>query len=125
MIDQLDSYYLQYDEPVQGCLLALRTIILKQDINITAEWKYNMPFYCYKGKMFCYLWVNKTTGEPYMGFVEGKHLTHQHLIAGERTRIKILPINANEDMPIELITDIIHHAIGLYKSGLIKIKAKK
>ena len=124
-INKLESYYLQYDEPVQGCLLALKAIILRQDADITAEWKYNMPFYCYKGKMFCYLWVNRTTGEPYMGFVEGKHLTHPALITGERTRIKILPVNADEDLPVELITGLIHHAIGLYKSGVIKIKAKK
>ena len=121
-MSQLDNFYLQQTEPNAGCLLALRDIVLKQDQDITAEWKYNMPFFCYKGKMFCYLWVSKTTHQPYMGFVEGKHLTHYGLVAGDRSRIKILPINAEKDIPVELIEDIISHAIGLYKAGIIKIK---
>ncbi len=62
---QLDNFYLQQSEPTQGCLLALREIILKQDKNITAELKYGMPFFCYKGKMFCYLWVHKKYKQPY------------------------------------------------------------
>ena len=121
-INQLDNFYLQKDEPIRGCLLALRDIVLKQDAAITQEWKYSMPFFCYKGKMFCYFWISKTTLEPYMGFVEGKHLNHPELVAGDRTRIKILPIDPDEDLPVELIEDIIQHAIALYKMGIIKTK---
>ena len=120
-VNHLDNFYLQQPEPIGSCLLALRDIVLKQDAAITAEWKYNMPFFCYKGKMFCYIWVSKTTHQPYMGFVEGKHLSHPGLVAGDRSRIKILPVDAEEDIPVELIEDIINHAIGLYKLGVIKI----
>jgi hypothetical protein len=55
----LDNFYLQQDEPVKGTLLALRESILRQDGDVTGAWKYGMPFFCYKGKMFCYLWMHK------------------------------------------------------------------
>lgn len=48
----LEKFYLQQEEPIKGTLLALRKIILKLDNNITNAWKYRMPFFCYKGKMF-------------------------------------------------------------------------
>jgi hypothetical protein len=50
-----DLFYLEKEEPVKGCLLFLRQHILSYDKNITEAWKYRMPFYCYNGKMFCYL----------------------------------------------------------------------
>lgn len=55
---EIDHYFLYKDEPVKSYLFALRTYILAYDKNIAA-WKYKMPFYCYHGKMFCYLWVPK------------------------------------------------------------------
>jgi len=30
-----------------------------------------MPFFSYRGTMFCYLWVQKKDLMPYVGFVEG------------------------------------------------------
>jgi hypothetical protein len=86
VVSDLDNFYLQHTEAVNEFLLALRNIILKQDENITAAWKYRMPFFCYKGKMFCYLWVHKVTHKPYIGFVEGKHLDHPDLIIEKRAR---------------------------------------
>jgi hypothetical protein len=64
MLTPIDQFYLTKDEPNRGCLLAMRDIILTQDPDITAEWKYSMPFFCYKGKMFCYLWIHKKTQLP-------------------------------------------------------------
>ena len=55
MLNQLDNFYLEKQEPIQHCLLALRKIIMAFDKNIVAAWKYGMPFFCYEGKMFCYL----------------------------------------------------------------------
>jgi hypothetical protein len=122
MTTLLDNFYLQQNEPYRGCMLALRDIVLKQDAAITQQWKYGMPFFCYKGKMFCYFWTKKATREFYIGFVEGKHLNHPELVAGDRSRIKILPIDPKGDLPVALIVDIIYHAIGLYKMGIIKTK---
>jgi hypothetical protein len=45
MLRGIDRFYLQKEEPVKSCLIALREIILKQDREITVAWKYGMPFF--------------------------------------------------------------------------------
>src|ERR1700744_4064180 len=104
---EIDHYFLQKDEPVKSCLQFLRIHILKQDKNITEAWKYKMPFYCYNGKMFCYLWVHKKNGLPYLGVVEGKKINHPELIIENRSRMKILLIDPAADIPIEIIDSIL------------------
>ena len=102
----------------------MREIILAQDKDIAAAWKYGMPFFCYKGKMYCYLWVHKVHKQPYIGFVEGKHLHHPDLITEKRARMKIMLFDPEDDLPKETIVEILTEAIGLYKSGKIVIKGK-
>ena len=118
----LDNFYLQKDEPIRGCLLALREIILKQDTDITATLKYGMPVFCYRGKMFCYLWVHKKLLKPYIGIVEGWRFQHPSLIIEKRSRMKIMLFDADEDLPVETITDILKQCINLYKTGIIKVR---
>lgn len=121
MSKELDNFYLRNEEPVRGCLLALRTLILKQDQDISAAWKYGMPFFCYQGKMLCYLWVHKKLNQPYIGIMEGKRIDHPDLILEKRTRIKIILFDPEQDLPIDTIKTILDQAIGLYKSGIVKI----
>lgn len=120
MIPALEKYYLEKEEPTKSCLLTLREIILSQDNNITNELKYGMPFFCYKGKMFCYLWMDKITKQPYIGFVEGNRLNHPKLEQGKRSRMKILRINASEDLPLNLIENLLQEALDFYRNGIIK-----
>jgi hypothetical protein len=112
---ELDIFYLQKEEPVRGCLLFLREHILNYDKDITEAWKYKMPFYCYKGKMFCYLWVHKKIGLPYIGIVEGRKIAHPLLIQEERARMKIMLLDPRIDLPITTINSILNDAINLYK----------
>jgi hypothetical protein len=121
-MEALTNFYLKQDEPIKGCLLTLREIILKHDKAITNELKYGMPFFCYKGKMFCYLWIHKKEKQPYIGFVEGKHLTHPQLIQEKRSRMKIMLLDANKDLPIKTIDKLLKQALTLYKEGVIKVK---
>lgn len=123
MLSDLDNFYLKKEEPLKGCLLALREIILSYDKNITHTLKYGMPFFCYKNKMFCYLWVNKKNGQPYIGIVEGKHIVHRDLIQEKRSRMKIILFDPNKDPPVKTICLILKQSLDLYKSGKIKIKA--
>ena len=81
-----------------------------------------MPFFCYKGKMFCYLWVHKTLHKPYIGIVEGKHINHPDLIIEKRSRMKIMLFDADKDLPVEIIEKILQQALNLYRPGTIKIK---
>jgi Domain of unknown function (DU1801) len=119
----LDNFYLQQDEPIKSCFLALKEIILSQDKDITNSWKYGMPFFCYKGKMFCYLWVHKKYKQPYIGIVEGKRFDHPNLIIENRSRMKIMLLDPNKDLPLKAIKMILRQALNLYKSGQINTKA--
>lgn len=122
MVEQLHNYYLNKEEPNKSCLLALRDIILMQDTNITETQKWGMPCFCYKKKMFCYLWTDKKTGEPYILMVEGKYLDHPELEEGDRTRMKIFRFDPNKDLPLKTIENILQKALDLYRVGTINIK---
>lgn len=120
----LDNFYLGQDEPIKGTLLALKEIILKQDKDVTNEWKYGMPFFCYKGKMFCYLWVHKKYGQPYIGIVEGKHFNQPFLIQEKRSRMKIMLFDPAKDLPLRSIEGILRQSLDLYRKGVIKLKER-
>ncbi len=122
---QLDSFYLQQTEPTKALFLALKEIILKQDSNISSTLKYGMPFFCYKGKMFCYLWVHKKHQQPYIGIVEGKYFDEPFLIQENRSRMKIMLFDSKKDLPVKKIAAIVNKAINLYKTGIIKTNSTK
>jgi len=110
----IDNYFLQQPEPTKSCLQFLRRHILALDANLTEEWKYGMPMYCYKGKMFCYLWTHKKYLQPYIGIVEGNRLNHPDLLQEKRARMKILLIDATQDIRVEKIDGILREALGFY-----------
>jgi hypothetical protein len=122
MIHDHDGFYLSKDEPSKSCLLALRHIILKQDDEVSETRKYGMPCFCYRKKMFCYLWTDKNTAEPYILFVEGKYLEHPKLETGNRSRMKIFRINPKKDLPVQTIERLLKTALNLYRNGAIKVK---
>lgn len=93
----------------------MRSHILSLDAHLTEEWKYGMPMYCYKGKMFCYLWVHKKYRQPYIGIVEGHRLSHPDLLQEKRARMKILLIDATEDISVGKIDAILREALTFYK----------
>ena|SRR5688572_1280978 len=111
----IDRYFLEKDEPVKSCLLALRDYILQFDSNISEAWKYRMPFYCYHDKMFCYLWVHKKYHQPYLGIVEGSRVHHPKLLQEKRARMKIMLFDSNKDLPIKTIHSILSTVVKLYQ----------
>jgi hypothetical protein len=117
---QLQDFYHKKPETVKGCLLALRDIILAQDEQITETVKYGMPCFCYKKKMFCYLWTDKKSGEPYILMVEGRHLQHPGLKKGGRSRMKIFRFDSNLDIPVDEVKRLLDEALDLYRTGKIK-----
>ena len=116
----LDQFYLDKEEPNQSCLLALRDFLLNSDTNVSETRKYGMPCFCYKGKMFCYLWTDKKTKEPYLLWVEGKYLDHPTLETGDRARMKIFRVNPSKDLQITTIQSILNQALDLYRGGKIE-----
>lgn len=115
MVEELEKYFQTKKEPSRSCLFALRDIILGIDEQVSETRKYGMPCYCYGKKMFAYLWTDKKTDEPYILFVEGKHLNHPQLEIGSRARMKILRVNPSEDIEIELIQLLLNQALDFYK----------
>ena len=122
MLSDLDRFYLNQDEPNRSCMLAMRSMIIAQSRHITETVKYGMPCFCYRKKVFCYLWTDKKTHEPYLLMVEGKHLDHPQLEAGSRSRMKIFRVDPRKDLPFITIDTILQQALNLYKNGVVKIK---
>lgn len=114
MQSELEEYYLNQPEPIKSCFLALREIILAFDPLIKDAWKYRMPFFVYKGKMFCYLWTDKKTGQPYVGVVQGKKIEHPRLVQGSRARMKVFYIDPLEDIPVEELYEVLSLNLAFY-----------
>lgn len=112
MLNPLDNFFEQKDEPMKSCLQYLRLLLTGYE-HITEHWKYALPFYYYKGKMFCYLWIHKKTHQPYIGLVDGNKIDHHDLLQEKRARMKILLINPLEDIPKEKIELILGQAFEL------------
>ena len=72
--------------------------------------------------LFCYLWFHKKYKQPYIGIVEGNRFNEPFLIQEVRSRMKIMLLDPNEDLPLQTIENILQKAINLYKTGVIKIK---
>jgi hypothetical protein len=122
MTREIHSFYLNKNEPVKSCVLTLRSIIHEQDEHVTETQKYGMPCFCYKKEMFCYLWTDKKTDEPYILFVEGKHLNHSSLEKGSRSRMKIFRVNPVKDLPLRKMKSLLKDALDLYRTGKIKVQ---
>jgi hypothetical protein len=114
MSENSEDFYLSKEEPVKGCLLALQRIIIAQNGHMIETRKYGMPCFCYKKKIICYLWTDKNTGEPYILLADGQKLEHPALETGNRSRMKILRVNPEMDIPIEMLRDILQDAISFH-----------
>ncbi len=97
-------------------MLAVREIILKHNPDLTEAWKYSMPFFCYKKKMLCYCWIQKKTGQPYIGFVDGNKIVHPKLIAEKRSRIKIMLLDVEKDLPVKAIKEVLTKSLTMRTS---------
>jgi len=114
-MSEKDQFYFNKHEPIRACLLALRTLILSKDPDISETQKYGMPCFCYGRKAFCYLWTDKKTTEPYLLFVDGNLLDHPALETGDRKRMKIFRIDPKADLPLLLIDKLLKAALDVLK----------
>jgi hypothetical protein len=123
-MNELYNFYVQQHELIKACFLALRSIILSQDSNVTNVYKYGDSFFCYKSKLCCYLWFNKKRKLPCIAFVEGNRFNEHFLMQENPSRIKIMLIDPTIDLPITTIDYILQKALYLYRNGEIKIPEK-
>jgi len=115
MISELDAFYVNKEEPTRGCLLALRELLHAFDENITETWTHRMPMFRYNGKLFCYLWIDKKTHQPYLGIYRGLEVEHPKLELGTRNKMKIIRFQADKDLPVRTIRTILKAARELYE----------
>ena len=107
------QFYLNQAEPNQGCFIALRDLILNNSTDIYETRKYGMPCFCIGKKPICYLWKDKKTEIPYILWVLGDKLDHHLLESGTRKKMKTLTVQPDEDIPVELITNLLEQSINL------------
>jgi len=110
-ITPLDNFFEQQKPEIKECMLALKNMILSIDKAITPMWKYGMPFFYYRQRMFCYLWVHKKYKLPYLGIVDGVHIDHIMLLREKRSRMKIMLLDPSKDLPVKEIESILRLAI--------------
>lgn len=110
---ELDRIYAKFEEPTQGCLLALRDYILGLDPKIEHVKKYGMPFFINGKKMLCYFWLDKKTKLPYIGIADGNKIEHPALEQGNRSRMKIFRIDPTQDLPIDTLNEIFTLALNV------------
>jgi Domain of unknown function (DU1801) len=115
MLRPIDNYFLQKEEPAKSCLQFLREHILGLDENVTETWRYGAPFYNFKGKRFCYLWIHKKFRQPYIGIVQGAKINHPDLLKEKRVKMKILLVDPVKNIPVKKISGILKEAIMLCK----------
>ncbi len=110
-LNPIETHFLNLPELSRDTILALRQTILQYNKDINEVFRYSMPFYCFKKQRICYLWLDKKSGYPYIGFVDGNLMNHPLLIQGDRKRMKILNINPSDDLPLATIHELLDMAI--------------
>lgn len=115
MLRPIDEFYLRHEEPLKSCLQWLREHILRQDEGISEALSYGMPFFYLNGKRFCWLWIHKKLGWPYIGITAGQKIDHPALISEKRKKMKILLIDPKRNIPCRAIDDVLSRAITLCK----------
>jgi hypothetical protein len=108
---ELENYYLKQPEPIQSCLLALKSIVLNFSPDITHERKFQIPFFCYKGKKLAFLWVNRK--RLIMGFVKDRALLPKPATGRRKDEFETIIVDPNEDLPIRQITTLLHRYMKL------------
>lgn len=114
MLREIDTFYLEQNEPNRSFMLGLRDFILHYHKDITEEWKWKLPFFYYKGKPFCYVWKVQKTQQPYLCIVKSDLFEHPQLIQGNRKKMKALYFDTSKDIPINLVDEVLQLAMQYY-----------
>ncbi|WP_336686722.1 DUF1801 domain-containing protein [Chryseobacterium bernardetii] len=107
-MNPIQEYFYRIEEPERSTLLFLRDTILASDPkNITETFSFGLPFIKYRKKMLCYFYYSKKYKKHYLSFYHGDKLNYPELTQDGRKKFKILLIDADEDLPVEFILDLL------------------
>lgn len=114
-MNPIQEYFYRLDEPARSTLLFLRKKILESDAeNITETFSFRLPFFKYKKKMLCYFNFSKKYKCYYISFYHGDRLDHPQLLQEGRKKFKILLIDLDEDLPLDVILNLIDEVKKFY-----------
>jgi len=113
MAERVDHYFNALTEPSRSCLLYLRDFVLGFSDKITEQRKNNTPFYYFNGKWFCFISFHPKTLKIYVSFVEGFKIEHPKLVSEGRKKMKIFPIDPEQDIDVKSLGSILEAAISL------------
>lgn len=117
-MNELEHFFNKQEEPNKSTFLFLKDFVLNYHSDIQLYFKWKLPYLYYKEKPLCYIWKDKKTQEPYLGFAKGFLIKHPALLSGNRTTIKIFPVSAHQDINVALLSEILDEAIAVYESKL-------
>jgi hypothetical protein len=113
-INPLENFYHSKPELQRESLLFLRRTILETDSNITEGISYGTAFFYAYGKTLCYFHYGKMGF--YIGFTKGNKLKERKgFYAGERTVVKILPMDLEKTLNTRLLKNVLTEALRLNK----------
>lgn len=106
-MNPIQEYFYRIDEPARSSLLYIREKILNSDELITETFSFGLPFLKYKKKMLCYFYYSKQHQKHYLSFYHGDRVDYPELLSECRKKFKILLLDMEEDLPMELIFNIL------------------
>lgn len=106
-MNPIEEYFFRIPEPERSSLLYIRKTILESDEDISETFSFQLPFLKYKGKMLCFFYYSKKYKHHYLSFYHGDQLDFPELISEGRKKFKILLLDIDSDLPMDLIMKII------------------
>lgn len=106
MEQPLHDFFLSIPEPHRSGFLFLRRFFM-EDCGLSEAWKFNTPFYYFKGKWFAFISYNaKKDHEIYISFVRGNLVAHPALLSEGRKQQRIYRIAPGEDIDVSALKQI-------------------
>lgn len=106
-MNPIQEYFYRIDEPARSSLLYIREMILNSDEVITETFSFGLPFLKYKKKMLCYFYYSKQHQKHYLSFYHGDRIDYPELLSEGRKKFKILLLDMEEDLPMDLIFNVL------------------
>ncbi len=103
-----ENYILSQQEPWRSILIELQAIIKHTIPELEESFKWSLPFYSYKGRMFCFLNFRKKFVD--IGFPSGIHIEihKDRLIAGEgRKNLRSLRYYSQDEIEVKILQEVL------------------
>lgn len=112
-----DEYIFRQKEPFQSILLHLVSVVERNLGQSELLFKWGMPYFYFKKRMFCYLYANTKKSYVDIGFARGFQLKNnqEFLVVENRNTVKSLRYFTLEEIDNTILESVIDEAKKLYK----------